>query len=95
MYMQFILSVAILLVMMLFLLPYDIRWTAKLIRRDVRDLRRKYTTRLKHTFKPDEIPEGASLHQAKETERTMEVPEGVQHIDHSSALGCRGHELRT
>lgn len=70
--------------MMLFLLPYDIRWTAKLIRRDVRDLRRKYTTRLKHTFKPDEIPEGASLHQAKETERTMEVPEGVQHIDHSS-----------
>ncbi|KAG9187952.1 hypothetical protein G6011_01875 [Alternaria panax] len=79
--MLLLLPIAILLVAMLSPIPYDIRWTAKLLRRDVRVLRTKLATSLKRKVNSDEVAESSSLHYKGETKRVAEVLEGVQHID--------------
>jgi hypothetical protein len=81
MHIQVSLSIAILLAIMILSLPYDLGRTVKLIRRDVRNLRTRYTTRSKHKSKRGKVVESASLHQSHEAEKMTEVPEGVQHID--------------
>jgi hypothetical protein len=55
MYTQFIPVIVIPIIAMLFQLPYNVRWTAKLLRRDVRNLRAKCTTRLKRRLRPDDV----------------------------------------
>jgi hypothetical protein len=89
-HMQVSLSIAILLDIMILPLPYDFGWTVKLIRRDVRNLRTRYKTRLKHKSKRGKVAESASLHQSHEAEKMTEVPEGVQHIDQPTEHASEG-----
>jgi hypothetical protein len=64
---------------MTFLLSYDIRWTMKLLRRDLRDLRIKYMTSTKHKCGPVEIARSPSAYQQDQVENKPQVPEDVQY----------------
>ncbi|KAI4920833.1 hypothetical protein J4E85_008948 [Alternaria conjuncta] len=64
--------------MMRSFLPYDVRWTAKLLRRDVRNFRAKYTTRSKHQGAPVDAATSSSAHQQACTKNVSQLPQGVQ-----------------
>ena len=64
--------------MMRSFLPYDVRWTAKLLRRDVRNLRAKYTTRSKHQGGPVDVARSSAAHRQAYTKNVSQLPEGVQ-----------------
>jgi hypothetical protein len=76
---QFIAFIFTSLVTMTFLLSYDIRWTMKLLRRDLRDLRIKYMTSTKHKCGPVEIARSPSAYQQDQVENKPQVPEDVQY----------------
>ncbi|KAL1795387.1 hypothetical protein ACET3X_007203 [Alternaria dauci] len=69
MWTSIVLPITILVITMLSLAPYDIRWTAKLLHRDVRVLQTKLTTKLKRKFKPSDAA------------RCISVPESLQNTD--------------
>ena len=64
--------------MMRSFLPYDVRWTAKLLRRDVRNLRARYTTRSKQQGRPDDLATSSSAHQQACTKNVSQLPQGIQ-----------------
>lgn len=65
-------------------LPYNVQWTAKLIRRDVRDLWSKYAAKLKRKNKSVKIEPNPSLHPENSNKPTVERREEVQCSDTSS-----------
>ncbi|KAI4604892.1 hypothetical protein J4E83_010940 [Alternaria metachromatica] len=73
-----IILIAILFIMMRSFLPYDVRWTSKLLRRDVRNLRAKYTIRSKHQGGRVDAATSSSAHQQAYTKNVSQLPRGVQ-----------------
>ncbi|KAI4916127.1 hypothetical protein J4E90_004573 [Alternaria incomplexa] len=76
--------IAILFFMMRSFLPYDIRWTAKLLRRDVRNLRAKYTIRSKQQGRPVDLATSSSAHQQACIKNVSQLPQGFQCSEPSS-----------
>jgi len=70
--------------MMRSFLPYDIRWTAKLLRRDVRNLRAKYTIRSKQQGRPVDLATSSSAHQQACIKNVSQLPQGFQCSEPSS-----------
>lgn len=61
-------------------LPYDIRWTSKLLRRDVRNLKAKYTTKIRNKL-TSKIPKDSTLYlQTVESEAVTDEYERLQRI---------------
>ncbi|KAF1946787.1 hypothetical protein EJ02DRAFT_366196, partial [Clathrospora elynae] len=62
------------------LLSYDVSWTAMLLRRDVRELQTKYTTKLQYKFAALKTTKSISPHEQSEPEATVVDPRGPQYI---------------
>ncbi|KAK1908037.1 hypothetical protein P3342_013357 [Pyrenophora teres f. teres] len=60
---------------------YDVQWTMTLLRRDIRNLRTKFTTRLKHKFASSRAVTDSPMHQEVESKATVAIPGGHQYCN--------------